>query len=41
MKNPSIYQASTTALNGDQQVLFTEVMKLAEQKEAEVGPVQI
>jgi len=40
MKNPSGYQASTTALTMDQQVLLTEVMRLAEVKEAEV-PAQM
>jgi len=37
MRNPSGYQASTTALNMDQQVFLAEVMRLAEAKEAEVA----
>ncbi|KAG8817270.1 hypothetical protein FRC17_011313, partial [Serendipita sp. 399] len=36
-KNPSGYQVSTTSLNMDQQVFLTEVMRMAEQKEAEVA----
>ncbi|CAG8726985.1 6593_t:CDS:2, partial [Acaulospora colombiana] len=41
MKNAPGYQFCTTSLSKDQQVLLTEVMTLAEQKEAEVGPVQV
>jgi hypothetical protein len=41
MKNAPGYQVCTTSLSQDQQVLLSEVMQLAEQKEAEVGPVQI
>lgn len=41
MKNPGVYQASTASFNVEQQTFFTEVMKQAEQKEAEVGQVQI
>ncbi|PVF92855.1 ARM repeat-containing protein [Serendipita vermifera] len=40
-KNAPGYQFCTTSLSQDQKVLLTEVMTLAEQKEAEVGPVQV
>jgi len=41
MKNPGVYQASTSNLSVELQSQLIEVMKLAEQKEAEVGPIQI
>jgi hypothetical protein len=41
MKNPGVYQAFTGSLSGEQQTLVGEIMKQAEAKEAEVGPVQI
>ncbi|KAG8830327.1 hypothetical protein FRC18_008256 [Serendipita sp. 400] len=36
-KNSSGYQVAATSLNMDQQVFLTEVMRQAEQKEAEVA----
>ena len=41
MKNPGVYQASTNSLTVELQSQLIDVMKLAEQKEAEVGPIQI
>ena len=41
MKNPGVYQASTSNLSVELQSQLIDVMKLAEQKEAEVGPIQI
>lgn len=41
MKNPGVYQASASTLSADAQLVLADVIRQAEQKEAEVGPIQI